>query len=105
MSAGEFSDVVGLVTPKAPSDWSMLQVRYRYYDDAADLKTYFKAKDDEDWRSFDGGSFDLMDVFDDYREKTHPGLDDPWSVIYLTIGEHNNIEVQFEFGDPGIFDF
>ena len=105
MSHDDFKPVVDLVAPKAPDDWTELRVRYRHYDDAADLKTHFKSSGSNDWEPFDGGGFDVMDIFDEYRDRTHPDLDEPWSVLNLTIKKTGGMDVEFEYGDPGIFEF
>jgi len=105
MSHDEFKPIVDLVAPELPGDWTELRVRYRYYDDASDLKIHFKASGSNDWASFNGGGFDVMDIIDDYRERTHPKLDEPWSVLILTIKKTGDMDVGFEYGDPGIFDF
>ena len=105
MSHDEFKPVVDLAKSKAPDGWTELRVQYRYYDDAADLKTHFKRSGSSDWKSFDGSEFEVMDIFDAYRDTTHPDLDEPWSVLILTIKQTGEMDVAFEYGDPGMFDF
>lgn len=105
MNHDELKPVVDLVAPKAPEGWTELRIRYRYYDNAADLKTHFKTSGSEDWEYFDGGDFDVMDIFDGYRYRTHPDLEEPWSVLNLTTKRTGEMGIAFEYGDPGIFDF
>lgn len=102
MSNQEFKTAINLLLKKAPENWSELQVRYQYFDGAMKIKTYSRVNDKQDWQPFNFGSFDLMDFFDNYRSKSHPKLDKPWSVLILTVHKDHSAKIEYEYGDPNI---
>lgn len=102
MSNQEFKEAVNLLLQKAPKGWSELQVRYQYFDGATKIKAYCKSDENRDWKAFNFGGFDLMDFFDDYRAKSHSKLDNPWSVLVLTVGKDQSVKVEYEYGDPDV---
>lgn len=102
MSNQEFEAAVNLLLEKAPEDWFELQVRYQCFDGAMKIKTYSKNEESQDWNSFNFGGFDLMDFFDNYRSVTHPKLDEPWSVLTLSVDKDLVVEVEYGYGDPNV---
>jgi len=98
----EFHAAVNLILENSPNNWFELKLRYRYFDGAMDINTYYREFNSDDWLPFDVGGFELMDILDNYRKEVHSGLAKPWSSIILVVDKNNVTTVDYGFGDPDI---
>ncbi len=97
-----FNAAIKLMTESAPGDCYELKLLYRFYDGAMDINTFYRKSKTDDWASFDVGSFDLMDILDDYRKNVHSDLEKPWSTINLVVDRNNEATLDYGYGDPSI---
>lgn len=100
----EIERAIAILKEIAPAGWASVCAIYRYFDDVADAKVFYKSNGDEVWRPFSLNLFDLMDVFDELRERKFSVLDEPWSVLELRVDLDGAIKVHHDFGDPHILD-
>lgn len=100
----EFAAAVPLLTSVASGQWARIQARYRYDDDVSKVEVFAQDEGSPRWRPVSYGEFDLLDVFDGYREKHFP--DDappPWGKIVVTVERRGGVSIDFAAGDTDIF--
>lgn len=98
----DFKAAADMMVANAPEDWFKLSACYKYFDGAMALETFYIKQESPDWEYFNYYDDDLLDFFDDYRDKNHAQLDNPWSVITLTVNADQSIGVEFGYGDPDV---
>jgi hypothetical protein len=100
VSASDYAPLVALLLALAPSDWVSMRMTYRYdaVNAASDIMTFaVTTRSNKHWVEVGNTSFEIMDLFDAYREKTHPGMAKPWTSVTLTVQRGNDVPV-VDFG-------
>lgn len=99
----QFDAAIPLLLALAPEGWSRIQARYRYSDGVCTMAVFSLQQDSQVWKPVSCGDFDLMNVFDDWREQTFPDERQPWNRIMLTLDRSEAVEVTFDNEARDIF--
>jgi hypothetical protein len=106
MSGAEVGPIVALLLSLAPPDWLAMRVVYRYDNALAMAATepYTVTPDSkQQWVRVSYGGFEMMDLFDAYREKTYSKMDKPWTTVTVTVMRENQEPVvEFGYDAPNI---
>jgi hypothetical protein len=99
MAATEFAPLVAILLTFAPPDWVAMRTTYRYDEprNMSDIKSYAITGANPQWTRIGTVSFDMMDFFDAYRDRTRPKLSKPWTSVSVTI-KRGEAEPTIEYG-------
>lgn len=96
----EFAPLIAILMMLAPPDWTAMRVTYRWDEPRGMSDTALFAitsNSNEQWVEVGHTTFDMMDFFDAYRDKTRPELARPWTSVTVII-RRGETEPAVEFG-------
>lgn len=96
----EFQKAFKILSSSAPDNWTELKVVFQIEGNIQQNITYYKSKASDIWIREHYCGFELMDFFDEVKNKIP---DKDWSKLQLTFDSDGNLEYQILDGDPEIF--
>lgn len=99
-----FKRITQQLKQDTPNGWEELKLQCRTYDGAMEIVTDYKMDSTSDWKDYDCGDFELMDLCEELADATYPTMDEPWTKLLLFLKSDNSFEYEYDYGDPKIFE-
>lgn len=94
--------ILDIVVGYVPDTWCEIKISYFVEKQISRVLNEYREEPTDEWKHFNCGSFDVMDLFEDFVSREFLGNDRSWSSMSLIFSREGGMEIEYGFDEIDI---